>query len=50
MSFAPSSYDEIFYTLSQIGTTSGSVFWDSITTFVKNLENFLSSYKKPTII
>lgn len=43
MSFAPTSHVEIFYKLSKIGTSPGSVFLeDPITTFVKDLENSLS--------
>lgn len=42
MSFAPSSHDELFYMLSQTEDSLGSVFWDSITIFVKNLEGSLN--------
>ena len=43
MSFAPRSHGEIFYELSQTGISSGSVFWDSITMFVKNLDDSLAN-------
>lgn len=42
LSFAPSFHDEIFYKLSQIETSSRSVFYDFVTIFVNDLENSLS--------
>lgn len=43
MSLAPRSHAEIVYELSQTGISSGSVFWDSIIMFVKNLDDSLAN-------
>lgn len=46
MSLAPRSHGEIFCELSQTEISSGSVFWDSIITFVKNLDDSLANTRK----
>lgn len=41
MSFV-STHEKMFYKLSQIQASLGLVSWDSVATFVKDLENSLS--------
>lgn len=39
---SPSSHEEIVHKLSKIGTSLGSVSWDSVTMVVKDLEHSIN--------